>query len=80
MEIVVFGGAGSTAEPLGLTALEAVAPAAIDAAALSSALVELAACVAGERKATTADLEATIRRVLPAFRHAPAEARLDDRI
>jgi FlaA1/EpsC-like NDP-sugar epimerase len=79
-EIEVFRGQGERAEPLGLTALEAVVPAPIDAAALRSALADLAASVAGKRPATPADLEATIRRVLPAFRHAPAEARLDDRI
>jgi FlaA1/EpsC-like NDP-sugar epimerase len=79
-EIEVFRGEGERAEPLGLTALEAIAPAPIEAAALSSALADLSACVAGERKSDTAGLEAVIQRVLPAFRHTPAEARLDDRI
>src|SRR5579872_3880846 len=79
-EIEVFRGAGERAEPLGLTALEAVTPAPIDAAALRSALAELAAFVGGEQAATPADLETVFGRVLPAFRHAAAEARLDDRI
>jgi nucleoside-diphosphate-sugar epimerase len=79
-EIEVFRGQGERAEPLGLTALEAVTPAAIDAAALTSALADLAASVAGERPASPADLAAVIGRVLPAFRHMRAEARLDDRI
>ena len=79
-EIEVFRGEGERAEPLGLTALEAIAPAPIDATTLSSTLADLAACVAGRQMADTAGLEATIRRVLPAFRPAPAEARLDDRI
>jgi hypothetical protein len=79
-EIEVFRGEGESAEPLGLTALEAVTPAPIDAAALTAALAELAAFVAGERPASPADLVAVIGRVLPAFRHLPAEARLDDRI
>ena len=48
-EIEVFRGAGETNEPLGLTALEAVAPAPIDRAALQAALAELAALVSGAR-------------------------------
>ncbi len=79
-EIEVFRGEGERIEPLGLTALEAVTPAPIDADALNSALAQLAAFVAGERPASFADLAAVIARVLPAFRHLPAEARLDDRI
>ena len=79
-EIEVFRGEGEGAEPLGLTALEAATPAPIDAEALNSALAQLAAFVAGERPASAVDLAAVIGRVLPAFRHLPAEARLDDRI
>ncbi len=79
-EIEVFRGVGETVEPLGLTALEAVTPAPIDAAALKSALADLAAFVAGQRPATAAAIEAVIGAVLPAFRHMAAGARLDDRI
>ncbi len=79
-EIEVFRGAGETAEPLGLTALEAVVPAPLDRAALQTALAELADLVSGQRTASPADIEAVIGRVLPSFRHIAAEARLDDRI
>jgi FlaA1/EpsC-like NDP-sugar epimerase len=79
-EIEVFRGRGEHAEPLGLTALEAVTPAPINTAALTSALAELAAFVAGEQPATAADLAAVIGRVLPAFRHLPGQAQLDDRV
>jgi len=79
-EIEVFRGAGETVAPLDLTALEAVRPASMDLAALDAAVGELAAFVAGAKPASVADVEAVIRGVLPAFRHAPAEASLDDRI
>jgi len=79
-EIEVFRGQGERAEPLGLTALEAVTPAPIDAGVLVAALADLAAMVAGKRPVDPSHLEAVIGRVLPAFRHLPAEARLDDRI
>ncbi|HZZ89974.1 MAG TPA: polysaccharide biosynthesis protein [Caulobacteraceae bacterium] len=79
-EIEVFRGEGEGAESLGLASLEAVIPAPIDAAALQSALDDLAAFVAGARTATLDQIEATVRGVLPAFRHISAQARLDDRI
>jgi hypothetical protein len=79
-EIEVFRGQCERAEPLDLSALEALAPVAIDPAALASVLADLRAFVAGTRRATTADLAAGIGSVLPAFRHIPAEAGLDDRI
>ena len=79
-EIEVFRGEGERSEPLGLTSLEAVMPAPIDAAALDEALTELAGMVAGKRPVSSDNIEPVIRRVLPAFRHLPAEARLDDRI
>jgi FlaA1/EpsC-like NDP-sugar epimerase len=79
-EIEVFRGAGETSESIGLTALEGVAPAPIDRSALRLALDDLAAFVSGARAATVEDLEAAIGGVIPAFRHAAAQARLDDRI
>ncbi|MEJ0064583.1 MAG: polysaccharide biosynthesis protein [Caulobacteraceae bacterium] len=79
-EIEVFRGGGERSEPLGLAALEAVTPRPIDPAALAAALADLAAFVSGVRPAAVADLETTIGRVLPAFRHLSGEARLDDRI
>ena len=79
-EIEVFRGAGETAEPLGLSALEAVVPAPIDLALLNAALIDLAAMVCGNRPASLPEIEAVIGRVLPSFRHIAAEARLDDRI
>jgi FlaA1/EpsC-like NDP-sugar epimerase len=79
-EIEVFRGAGESAEPLGLTSLEAVVPAPIDRAALTAALADLASFASGQRATTTGELEAVIRGVLPGFRHVAAEARLDDRI
>jgi FlaA1/EpsC-like NDP-sugar epimerase len=79
-EIEVFRGAGEVTEPLGLAALEAVAPVPIDRPLLRAALAELAAFVAGERAATGAEIKAVIGRALPTFQHLAAEARLDDRI
>jgi hypothetical protein len=79
-EIEVFRGAGETAEPLDLTALEAVVPAPLDRAMLNAALADLAAMVCGDPPASLADIEAVFSRVLPSFRHIAAEARLDDRI
>jgi FlaA1/EpsC-like NDP-sugar epimerase len=79
-EIEVFRGEGETAEPLGLTALEAVTPRPIDSTALKATLEDLAAFVSGARGADVAEIEATIGRVLPAFRRLSGEARLDDRI
>ena len=78
--IEVFRGEGERVEPLGLAALEAVRPAPIGPNALVSALAELANCVAGDRPATEAELEAIIRGVIPSFRHVAGQARLDDRI
>lgn len=79
-EIEVFRGAGEGIEPLGLGALEAIRPAPIDPAALDHALTQLARFVRGDALASRADVAAAIRGVLPAFRHAGAEASLDDRI
>jgi FlaA1/EpsC-like NDP-sugar epimerase len=79
-EIEVFRAEAETVEPLGLTALEAVRPAAIEAAALASALTELARCATGERRADAAEIEAIIRTVIPSFAHVGGQARLDDRI
>ena len=79
-EVEVFRGDGERAESLGLTALEAVTPAPIEPAALATVLADLAAFVSGARPADIDELEAVIRRVLPAFRHIGGEARLDDRI
>jgi FlaA1/EpsC-like NDP-sugar epimerase len=79
-EVEVFHGAGETIEPLNLASLEALRPAPIDRAALAAAVADLGACVSGERAASLADIEAVIRRVLPAFAHIAAEASLDDRI
>ncbi len=79
-EVEVFCGAGETAEPLGLGALEAVRPAPIDRESLRAVLADLARFVAGERRASVADLERAIGGVLPGFRHAAAQASLDDRI
>lgn len=78
--IEVFRGAGETVEPLGLTALEAVTPAPIDAAALAAALARLTAFVSGERTSTPGEIEAVLGGVLPTFRHVAAGAQLDDRI
>ena len=79
-EIEVFRGAGEGAEPLGLTALEAVVPVPVDRGTLEAVLATLAAAVGGERATTSAEVEAIIRGVLPGFRHIAAEARLDDRV
>jgi FlaA1/EpsC-like NDP-sugar epimerase len=79
-EVELFRGAGETAEPLGLAALEAVRPAPIDPATLRSTLAALAAFVEGGRPASAADIEAAMRAVLPGFRHAAGAATLDDRI
>jgi hypothetical protein len=79
-EIEIFQGEGEATEPLGLTALEAVTPRSVDPAALAAALADLAAFVSGARPAEITDVEAVMRRVLPAFRHVSGEARLDDRI
>ncbi|HEX3918107.1 MAG TPA: polysaccharide biosynthesis protein [Caulobacteraceae bacterium] len=79
-EIEVFRGAGEGAEPLGLEALEAVVPAQADPEALAAVLNQLAGFVAGEAPATTEAIEGVVRRVLPGFRHAQAQASLDDRI
>ena len=79
-EIEIFQGEGEATEPLGLTALEAVTPRSVDPAALAAALADLAAFVSGAGPAEITDVEAVMRRVLPAFRHVSGEARLDDRI
>jgi FlaA1/EpsC-like NDP-sugar epimerase len=79
-EIEVFRGEGETAEPLGLTALEAVRPRPIHPTTLAAALAGLSDFVTGARAADTAEIEKVFRRVLPAFRHMSGEARLDDRI
>jgi FlaA1/EpsC-like NDP-sugar epimerase len=79
-EVEVFRGAGESVEPLNLAALEALRPAPIDRTALTEAVDALEGFVTGARPATPADIEAVIRGVLPNFRHAAAEALLDDRI
>jgi FlaA1/EpsC-like NDP-sugar epimerase len=79
-EVEVFRGAGEAAAEMGLEALEAVAPAPVDRAALSAAVRRLAGFAAGETPATAAEIERVVRGVLPAFRHARAQASLDDRI
>ena len=79
-EIEVFRGHGEGAEPLGLTALEAVIPAAVDQATLKAVLADLRAIVSGERTVSASELESVIGGMLPGFRHIAAEARLDDRI
>jgi FlaA1/EpsC-like NDP-sugar epimerase len=79
-EVEVFHGLGERVEPLGLTALEAIAPALIDAGRLREAVERLAALSSGAAPASLADVEATIAGLLPGFRHIAAEARLDDRI
>ena len=79
-DIEVFRGDSERSEPLGLSALEAVTPQPIDPAALTATLGALSDFVTGARAADVAAIEATIARVLPAFRHIGGEARLDDRI
>ena len=80
-EVEVFKGAGETAEPLGLTSLEALAPTPLDRQALEAALAELSLYVTGAKAAAgLSELEAVLARVLPGFRHVAADARLDDRI
>jgi FlaA1/EpsC-like NDP-sugar epimerase len=79
-EVEVFRGEDETARPLALAALEAVTPRPVDPAALAAALDRLAAAVSGAASTSVADVEEAIRRVLPGFRHAAAEASLDDRI
>jgi FlaA1/EpsC-like NDP-sugar epimerase len=79
-EVEVFRGDREAVEPLGLEALEAVIPAPMDRQALTAALDQLAAFVAGEAPAKTEAIEAVVRRVLPGFRHVLAGASLDDRI
>ena len=79
-EVEVFHGAGESIEPLNFAALEALRPAPIDPAALTAAVDALEGFVTGARPATTGDIEAVIRGVLPSFAHAAAEASLDDRV
>jgi FlaA1/EpsC-like NDP-sugar epimerase len=79
-EIEVFRGAGEGAEALGLAALEAVVPAPIDRSTLDAVLNDLVALVSGAQAPTLQRVEATLRRVLPGFRHVSGHARLDDRI
>jgi FlaA1/EpsC-like NDP-sugar epimerase len=79
-EVEVFHGRGERIEPLKLTALEALAPAPVDRAALDLAIDQLERFVAGAEPATAADIEAVIRGVAPQFAHLAAEASLDDRI
>ena len=79
-QVEVFRGRGEQVEPLNFAALEALAPATVDRAALDQAVDELEALVEGRRTGDAADIEAVIARVLPGFAHVGAEARLDDRI
>ncbi|MFI4936140.1 MAG: hypothetical protein ACHP7N_16120, partial [Caulobacterales bacterium] len=80
-DVEVFQGAGESAEGIGLTALEALAPAPVDPAALAGVLAELEAFVAGEQPTpTAAELEAILRCVIPNFAHLAGEETLDDRI
>jgi FlaA1/EpsC-like NDP-sugar epimerase len=79
-EVEVFRGRGERVEPLNFAALEALAPAPVDPAALETAMDELEALVDGRRMGDAAEIEAVIGRVLPGFAHVAAEARLDDRI
>ncbi len=79
-QVEVFQGAGETATDLGLAALEALAPAPIDAQRLAECLAELSALVSGERSAALPGIEAAISRVLPDFRHVAGAGLLDDRI
>jgi FlaA1/EpsC-like NDP-sugar epimerase len=79
-EIEVFRGEGERVEPLGLVALEALTPRAVEPSALRAVLAELADMTRGERPSDLADIETAIGRALPSFRHLLGEARLDDRI
>jgi FlaA1/EpsC-like NDP-sugar epimerase len=79
-EVEVFHGVGERVEPLGLAALEAIAPAPLDGPRLAQTVARLAAFVSGGEAAETADIEAVIAGLLPGFHHIAAEARLDDRI
>ena len=80
-DVEVFRGAGEIAEPLGLASLEALAPAPIERQALAAALDELSRYVGGTKSAAAlVELEAVIKRILPAFHHVEGKARLDDRV
>ena len=78
--VEVFRGAGEGAVELGLEALAAVVPAPVDREALMAAVSRLAGFVAGETPTTAAEIEQVVRGVLPGFRHAQAQASLDDRV
>jgi len=79
-EVEVFRGAGESVVDLGLSALEAVRHAPVDAKRLAAALEQLADFVAADETPDPEAVRRLIADLLPGFRHMEGEAALDDRV